>query len=102
MIRHIDELSWIAFAFYFLGIFIYRALLESTFWSPENVPNFVGFLIGVVAFIFLPYLRNIFFRGDLAGKIEKAKDKIKVKEALDDIEMRKAKREGLVDDIEGP
>ena len=48
------------------------------------------------------YFRNIFFRGDLAGKIEKAKDKIKVKEALDDIEMRKAKREGLVDDIEGP
>ena len=94
----IARLTWIAFAGYYLIIYIQRITLEALeggIRSTANLPNFIGFIIGIIAFFMLPYIRRLMFRGELNADMEKALQDVKIRQYGRRVERAEARSRGI-------
>lgn len=62
----VGRVIWIFYALYYFAIFVYSAVAGGqSFFSSENIPNFVAILAGIALFFGVPIIREAMFKGKL-------------------------------------
>ncbi|MFH1522139.1 MAG: hypothetical protein ABIF18_04235 [archaeon] len=72
----IARLTWIFYAMYYLSMYAYMATSKGGFFTTESMPYGIAFFVGILIFFGLPAIRNLLFKGEIEGLMEKGMNKV--------------------------
>ena len=84
----IARVTWIFYAVYYFVLYAYSlATNESTgLFTSTNMPYLVAFFAGIFIFIGMPTIRDLIFKGELAGLEERGMGKVKRRKLLQQVQ----------------
>jgi hypothetical protein len=83
----IARMTWIFYAVYYFTMYLYGIATSKTGWfSFETAPYLIAFFAGIFIFFGMPTIRNLIFKGELAGLEERGMGKVKRRKLLQEIQ----------------
>ena len=92
--RVIARITWLLYAMYYFAMFAYVATIKGGFFTTESMPYGIAFFVGIIIFFGIGQIRNLLFKGELEGLVEKAETAIEKNIAVQ--KLAKKSREGEV------
>jgi len=80
----IARVTWLFYAGYYLAMYTYEIVTSAKWFSAESLPYMAAWIVGLILFFGMGTIRNLLFKGEVEGLVEKGMQKV---------EKRKAARE---------
>jgi hypothetical protein len=78
------KVTWIFYAMYYLAMYSYEVVVSDSFSS--GLPYGTAFFVGIAIFFGIGEIRNLIFKGQIEGIIEKGHQRIAKRKALQNLE----------------
>jgi hypothetical protein len=95
----IARVTWLFYAGYYLAMYTYMIAISGGWFEKESLPYMAAWIVGLFLFFGIGAVRNLLFKGELEGIVEKAEkglERRKTHTKLSD-EAKKADVEGLTE-----
>ena len=77
----IARVTWLFYTGYYFAMYTYKIAINGGWFTTDSLPYMVAFVVGLFLFFGMGAIRNLLFKGEIEGLIEKGMGKVEKRKA---------------------